>query len=284
MCDHDCVGGAGRARGLLIASALVGVVITVAACGPPPSHAPDETLAMESFFRELRVVRVQSSAGPLTLLFDTGGGATAITPAAARRMKCVPAGRDVGHRMSGERVEFRQCERLDLELGSWRTTLSPVAVFDVNALLPAELRTLDGVLALDAFRGRVLTIDWPNNVVRISDEVDAPESVVPYRVGTGDNGRYVTALLPVESTSSRLWFLLDSGNIAGTLVAAHSADLLTVSPSGTASLRVAGRPAVTLPTTRAEIILDGALGTSYLMATGPLTLDLRGAMPARLPD
>ena len=73
MCDHDCVGGAGRARGLLIASALVGVVITVAACGPPPSHAPDGTLAMEPFFRELIILdgalgtSYLMATGPLTL-------------------------------------------------------------------------------------------------------------------------------------------------------------------------------------------------------------------------
>ena len=270
-------------RRLLIASA-VAVAVSLAACAPPLSHAPDATLAMEPFFRELRVVRVQSSAGPLTLLFDTGGGASAITPEVARRMTCAPTGRDVGHRMSGERVEFRQCERLDLNVGGWRTTLSPVAVFDVNALLPAELGTLDGVLALDAFRGRVLTLDWSHNTVRVSDRVDATEHVVPYRVATGDSGRYFAALLPVEANGSRLWFLLDSGNIAGTLVATHSAELLKVSPTGTASLQVGGRRPITLPTTSSEIILDGALGTSYLMSAGALTLDLRGAMPARLPD
>lgn len=261
---------------------LLSVVLLSATCGRGARQAHHQTLALEPFFRELRIVRVESSAGPLNLLFDTGGGATLVTPEVARRLGCAPSGRDVGHRMSGERVEFSRCERLDLKVGRWTSTASPVAVFDVNALLPVELRTLDGVLALDAFRGRVLTIDWPKHEIRVSDGIDVPADLLPHRIATGDSGRFFTAMLPVASRGGLLWFLLDSGNIAGTLVANHNTQLLAVSTTGTVSLQVGGRGLVTLPATPAEMILDGALGTAYLL-TGPVTLDLRMSTYSSLP-
>lgn len=83
----------------------------------------------------------------LTLLFDSGGGATLITPSLALRLGCHAYGRDVGHRMTGESVEFQQCDSLTLTFSGWQRRFTPVAVFDVNALLPAELPRLDGVLA-----------------------------------------------------------------------------------------------------------------------------------------
>jgi hypothetical protein len=235
---------------------------------------------MGAYFRELRTLRVNSDVGPLTLLVDTGGGATSVIPEVAARMGCEPYGRDVAHRMSGERVEFRQCPAVTLQAGQWRGGVEPLAVFDVNALLPRELPRLDGVLALDAFRGHVITLDWPAGQIQVHsrDEDDdiARARGLTFRAATGNTGRMLEVFVPVDSTRGRLWFLVDSGNIRGTLVSRHVVEdgLLPFAPAAGASLVVAGHATPDMPIAVDDLIIDGALGTAYLMA-GPVTLDLR---------
>lgn len=215
----------------------------------------------------------------LTLLFDTGGGATLLTPEKAREHGCVPYGRDVGHRMSGEAVTFARCDSLRITAGGFSTVVAPIAVFDVNALLPKELPPLDGVLALDAFLGRVLTIDWARGhmIVHAPSAADsAARHALPYRAATGLAGGFYSLFIPIDGRRGTLWFLLDSGNLRGTLYSAavQSDSLVQLSPNGDMPLRVGGRLYGALPATSAELAIDGALGTSFFRLA-PLTLDLR---------
>jgi hypothetical protein len=276
-----------RAVGVLL------LAISAAACGvgPGPASPPAEarssqaTLTLQPYFRELKTVRVRAGQASLTMLFDTGGGATLVTPGVADRLGCRPFGRDVGRRMSGEQVEFRQCESLDLSSGDWRRPAAPVGVLDVNALLPSELPRLDGVLALDAFEGEVITLDWAAGLVTLHARETADAALrqygLPVRIATGDNGRFFSAFVPVAATRGRLWFLLDSGNIAGTLVAQHVVRerLLTIESGGDLSLSVGPRPAFAVRATTADLVIDGALGTAFLMR-GPVALDLRARLYA----
>lgn len=242
----------------------------------------DVTVALHPYFRDLRVVRAQAGADTLTLLFDSGGGATLIAPHVARARGCTPHGADVGHRMSGEPVTFGRCDSLRIDLGGWSTRLAPVAVFDVNALLPKELPRLDGVLALDAFRGHALTIDWPAGAIIIRGTAAVDSAIastgIAIRLATGESGRFLSALVRVGGTHEPLWFLLDSGNLRGTLVSTTvlQDSLLPLRSPNEALLSLGGRAPVPSPFTPAELMLDGALGTDFLQQ-GPVTLDLRRA-------
>lgn len=240
----------------------------------------DVTIPLHAYFRDLRVVRAQVGTDTLVLLLDTGGGATLITPQVAHRHGCAPHGSDVGHRMTGEPVVFARCDSLSVTSGSWSVSMGPVAVFDVNALLPKELPRLDGVLALDAFRGHVITLDWPAGSLSIRGSLTADSAVatngVEARLATGESGRFLTALVRVEGTREPLWFLLDSGNLRGTLVASSVLrdSLLPLQGSQEALLTVGGRSPALFSFNTADLILDGALGTDYFLR-GPVTLDLR---------
>ena len=278
--------GVAHARRLVSpASWLLATVSLAVGCGTPdaPVAAPARTtavLALQPYFRELKTVRVSAAGLPLTMLFDTGGGATLIAPDVASKIGCAPFGRDVGHRMTGEAVEFQRCESLILTSGGWQRRLEPVAVFDIGRLLPPELPRLDGVLALDAFDGDVVTLDWPAGTVTVHAAADAAAALtrtgVPVRIATGDNGRFYSALLPVAASRGGLWFLLDSGNTRGTLVAQHVTrdGRLNVRENGDAALTIGARPPVSLRIEPADLDIDGALGTAWLQL-GPVTLDLR---------
>jgi hypothetical protein len=264
---------------------LATACFAVAWTGPEaPAAGPATTtavLTLQPYFRELKTVSILAAGRPLTMLLDTGGGATVITPDVATKIGCAPFGRDVGHRMTGEAVEFQRCESLTFSSGAWTRRIAPVGVFDIGRLLPPELPKLDGLLALDAFEGEVVTFDWSAGAVTVHAAADAAAALkragVPVRIATGDSGRFYSALVPVAASRGGLWFLLDSGNIRGTLVARHVAreGRLHVAENGDAGLTIGPRPSVTLRTEAADLDVDGALGTAWLLL-GPVTLDLRG--------
>ena len=128
----------------------------------------------------------------------------------------------------------------------------------------------------------MITLDWPAGTVTVHAPAGAAAELkrtgVPVRIATGDSGRFYSALLPVAASRGGLWFLLDSGNIRGTLVARHVArdGRLTIAENGDAVLTIGARPPVTLRMETADLDIDGALGAAWLLL-GPVTLDLRGA-------
>lgn len=267
---------------------LLGLLsILLAACsngGPGPvaddrARRADAVIPLQPYFRDLRVVSALVHGDTVRLLLDTGGGATLITPTLAARLDCTPYGADVGHRMSGEQVTFARCDSLAIGLGDDTLRLAPVAVFDINALLPRELPPLDGILALDAFVGHVITLDLATDrlVVRAPDGEDAAATAaLPWRAATGESGRFLTAFLPVAGRHGMLWFLLDSGNLRGTVVAESVVrdSLLPLADSGKAIVAVGDRISDTTTWSSAPLIIDGALGADFLRRHA-VTLDLR---------
>ena len=272
-----------RLTGLLAASSLAAFAASTPARNG--SAVNPVALRLDPYFRDLRTIQVSTRTSTLTMLFDTGGGATVISPQIAARRGCTPFGRDVGHRMTGDSVEFRQCDALEMEVGSWRARVAPVGVFDVNALLPSELPRVDGLIGLDAFRDRVVTIDWPANRISVHSKSDAEAAVrahgVEVRLATGESGRFLSAFVAVEAARGPLWFLLDSGNMRGALVAPHVLRdaRLELGPNKNASLRIGRRPPMVVQVEVTDLDIDGALGTEFLNR-GPVTIDLRPARPA----
>ena len=258
---------------------LLAAISCVAVKGDQPGV--DVPIAFHSYFRDLKTVQAVAGRDSLTLLFDTGGGATLITPTVAQRIGCRPHGRDVGHRMTGETVEFQRCDSITLDLSGWSRRVAPVAVFDVNALLPAELPRVDGVLALDAFSGQVLTIDWTGDRLIIhaprTGETALTTAGLSIRPATGETGRMLTVFAQVAGARGPIWLLLDSGNLRGTLVDDHvfRDSLLVLGPDSLVSLDLGPGRAHRTSVSRGTFVIDGALGTDFLKR-GPVALDLRG--------
>ena len=242
----------------------------------PPSAVH---LALRPYFRGLRTVEMRIGDAAFTLLVDTAGGRTLLTPNVAAKLGCMPRGREVGYRMNGDSVAFRTCPDLRASISGMALHLAPFAVFDIAALLPKELPALDGVLALDAFRGQVVTLDWERNEIVVSGDGDGvPPGAVPLRFATGETGGALSVLLPVQGALDRMWFLLDSGNVRGTLLDRHavSDEFVTIAADSTVRLTVGNTAAEVLPVIVDDINFDGVLGTHYLQAHA-VTLDLRGA-------
>ena len=246
----------------------------------PPPDAPAIHIALQPYFRGLRTVEVSIDGARYTFLVDTAGGRTLVTPRLATALGCTPRGRVVGYRMNGDPVIFQSCPRLRGSMGGYPLKLEPVASFDLAALLPAELPALDGVIALDAFRGQVITIDWRQNELVVSRPGDSRRLQVaaPGRFATGESGGALSVLLPVGVAPERLWFLLDSGDIRGTLLGRHVVRdrPALVAADSTAKLAIGEAAPEPLTVIVDDINVDGVLGTDYLQ-NHVITLDLRAA-------
>lgn len=248
-----------------------------------PAQPKDTTrIPLSPYVRALKTVTLSISGSDYTFLVDTAGGRTLLAPEVAATLGCTPRGRDVGYRMNGEPVAFQNCPALNGVLSSLPVHVAPVAVFNINGLLPAEFPRLHGVLALDAFRGQVLTLDWARNALVVHSARDGTSVMrgngLPIRFATGETGTALTVLVPVRSAQTQLWFLLDSGNVKGTLVDRRLLQdgSIKLSVDSFAQVRVGNGGEELLQVVADDINYDGVLGTEFLQSR-VISIDLRRA-------
>lgn len=220
------------------------------------------------------------------MLFDTGAGVTAITPGLTEALDCTPHGRLVGHRMSGERVEFEKCGVQSISLGRYKS-VADTYVFDLMALLPEGLPDLGGIISLASVMQKPVTLDLAGQKLIFETKAsfnerikDAQETKVRLKRGPGGE---VTAFVRIEAETGDLWFLLDSGNLDHVAVAPHTLDQLGVIDADSAPVelgtvidldfQIAGAYAVSAKTRVNNIIYDGALNEK-VMRSFLITFDL----------
>ena len=181
--------------------------------------------------------------GPFHMLVETGAGATAMTPAAFARL--VPPSDTLSIR---RRARVSDSARVGSAIFS-RLTVRQVAQLGVPGV--------DGILALDAFRNALLTIDFPNARLTLSPDT-LPDA----------NGRDVLTL----GSASIFWsvpMLLPSGDIDA-ILDTQSVLSLSAMPATVKSLVFTSLPAVVgrargptvgdVPLQRARLAGDARLG------------------------
>src|SRR5687768_2932231 len=95
----------------LVAAALTALTALAAA----PAAAQD-TIPLRPLWGRLKTVRVHVAGDSLDFLFDTGGSVTLVSPAVAARLGCVPTGRQLGFRMTGEKLAGPYCPAVPLRV------------------------------------------------------------------------------------------------------------------------------------------------------------------------
>lgn len=269
-----------------------GAALLCLGCAPPPAATPTPgagidapvVLALDPYLGRLKTLSATVGGDTARFLFDTGGGATFVTPEVASRLGCTPAGRSVGFRMSGERVESAYCPSAVLDLPGLSLPHAPVGVFDLMALLPEEVPPLAGVVSLRSFADRTLTVDLGCGRLVVETGASAAARVrrmtpLEARFATGPDGGELLVFLALDAGPAPAWLLLDSSNLDAVRLAPHAAALLgaplAAGDTATLPLPLAGMPGVPVPVRVAEMILDGALNAAW-MEGAVLTLDLRG--------
>ena len=249
--------------------ACVGACDTESASGEAEiASEPPTVLELQPYVGRLVTVTGRLHGDSLRLLFDSGGGETLLAPWVATDIPCEPAGRSVGFRMSGERVEWPLCDDVALDFAGQTVVDSVVGIWDVMGILPEGLPRLDGIVSLETFRDRLLILSLAESTLELHAEGSFRQRVqsmtpVPMRVATGQDGSQLTVFLAgrVAGTDEGAWLLLDSANLAETLLAPHVRD--DESPADV-TIVFSDSLAVTAPARTADIIYDGALSEAFL--------------------
>ena len=242
-------------------------------------------LHLQDYQANLRLILVTIAGTERPFIFDTGGGVSLLSPETAREVGCQPYSRMTGYRMHGERVDFARCQPISVQVGGAPVHIADVGLFDVGSLLPPEWPKVAGVIGLNAFDGRTVTLDLGVNELVLESEQSAAErtrtlQAGPLRVRRELEAGAVDLFLPIETPRGPIWMLLDSGNVSGAVLDHHAAEALGLDAPERKprelTLHVVGGETFTEPVGLADLIVEGNLGEHW-MRQRALTVDLRTA-------
>ena len=261
--------------GLLTLSLVVGGVPSVQA----PVEKP-QVIKLERFRKALWKVHVTINGVPGDFLFDTGGGVTLLSKDYASKIECKYWGRNTGYNMFGKRGDDAHCDGVQLMAGD--VALTPVSVghIDFGDQFPGD-KAPDGLLSLDAFDGKAITIDQVAGTLTIETPSSLAERVtsmkeLPMRLVRDCSARCLNAFVAVPTPKGLTWLILDSGAGGVSLIARDYADAFGLDTTKMGQqLRVDIAPGVSVdsPVMIADMIMDGNLGQPF-MSQYVLTMDI----------
>lgn len=243
---------------------------------------PRAVLPLKPYAGRLRTVDVAVGRRTLPFLLDTGGGVSLVTPVVAESMGCKPFGRAVGFRHDGSPVAMQRCPPVSLRVAGWPAAPREVGVYDIMALLPDGLPTLGGIVGLNTFDDRVVTLDLGSDSLVVEGRGSLARrlqgaSEIRMREARQAAGASLDVFLAVSAAEGPLWFELDSGNTGPVLLAPHAAEQLglelSTTESRTVTLTLEGYGPVTVEAREKDMVYDGLFNAAFLEGV-TLTLDL----------
>jgi hypothetical protein len=191
---------------------------------------PPMTLALTRHTSGLRYIDVGVAAKAYTFLFDTGAGLTVMSPEVAQSAGCTPMGRLARHQLRGERIDLERCAAVGLGIDAISIQAPLVGVTDIGAKLPPGSPPAHGVVALDAFAPRAVTLDLGHDKVILETAQSlakrTPAATLPLRLARPALGAALEAFIGVSTPQGTLWLLLDSGNLDDVLLTSQAATAL----------------------------------------------------------
>ncbi|MDQ2702482.1 MAG: hypothetical protein M3Y70_06635 [Pseudomonadota bacterium] len=232
-------------------------------------------------YRKTVAVRVLANGKPGLFALDTAGGTTVVSPDYAESAGCQPWGRMVGFQMTGNRLEMPRCDDFGFSVDGHPLRAASAGVLDIAPLIAKGAAPIEGSLALDAFDGQTISIDFaggqlvvesPDSAkLRIADARELPMRLVR------EGGVALAVMVEVPTSQGIVRFELDSGNGGTILVSKPYAALFGLDPEAPGPQQGAFEIA---PGIRAEALMftpdltiDGNIGMPFLK-DWIVTLDL----------
>jgi hypothetical protein len=266
------------------------VVLVLGGCQPPrpPTESavrPGEpekpqVISLQRFRKALWTVAVTVKGKSGNFLLDTGGGATLVTEEFAKDLGCQFWGRRTGYNMFGERGDGPHCDGVSMMANG--VALTPVDVGKIDfANRFAGDTTPDGLLSLDAFDGKVITLDQTAAMLTIETPASLAERTrgmteVPLRLARGCSARCLDVFVAAPTPQGTTWLTLDSGAGGVSLIARHHALAFGLDPDTKEqrlSFELAPGVPVDSPAIVTDMIIDGNLGQPFI-SQYVMTLDL----------
>ena len=262
-------------RRLLLALALVSTLAAPALAKDTP-----QTIKLERFRKALWKVHVAIYGKPGDFLFDTGGGVTLVSDALAKGLSCKFWGTRVGFNMFGQRGDGTHCDNVQLMAGDTALTKVSVGTIDFGDRFGAD-KAPDGLLSLDAFDGKAITIDQKAATITIETPKSlkartAKATEIPFRVARECSARCLSVFMGVPTKDGLAWLTLDSGAGGVSLIDKRVAASLNLDPEGKEQklhYEVAPGIMADSPAMVTDMIMDGNLGQPFL-SQYVLTMDL----------
>jgi hypothetical protein len=268
----------------VLAVALLTVSALTAFAAPRPSwpSKPIE-VSLQHSRGHARTIEVEIAGARHTMLFDTGGGVTAISPALARELGCATTGNSVGLRMTGDRVDTPLCRDIELRVGG-QLLHTEAAVIDIAAMLPKDASKVDGMISLSTLDGLAVSLDLAHDKLWLESKrslAARTKKATPlaFRRATGIGGGQLSPFVGVTTAGGTVWLEVDSGHGATTFVTPNAGKLLGLSDvaatSGELDLQLSSVLSARVPVVvRKDLVLDGVL-SSATVARAIWTFDLR---------
>ena len=239
-----------------------------------------QVIKLQRFRKALWKVHVIVKGKPGDFLLDTGGGVTLLTEEFSKGIECQFWGRTTGYNMFGKRGDEPHCDNVQIIAGD--ATLTPVNVgkIDFKDQFPGDLAP-DGLLSLDAFDGKAITLDQKVGTLTI----ETPKSLVsrtrtmkelPFRISRECSARCLSGFIGVPTAKGMTWLILDSGAGGVSLISKEYAEVFGLDPNPKEQrLKFEAAPGVPIdsPVLVTDMIMDGNLGQPF-MSQYVITFDL----------
>jgi hypothetical protein len=200
-------------------------------------------------------------------LLDTGGGVTLLTEQFSKGIECEFWGRTTGFNMFGKRGDGPHCDNVQIMAGEVALTPVNVGKIDFEGQFPGDVAP-DGLLSLDAFDGKAITLDQQAGTLTI----ETPKSLLTrtrvmkelaFRISRECSARCLSAFVGVPTSKGMTWLILDSGAGGVSLISKDHAKLFGLDPNVKEQrLKHEVAPGVSIdsPALVTDMIMDGNLG------------------------
>ena len=258
-----------------------GFTLCSASAGHNLSDKP-QVIKLERFRNALWTVRVTVDGKAGEFLFDTGGGNTLLTSEFAAGLKCKFWGRTTGYNMFGKRADGPHCDNVQMKAGEVAFTPVNVGIMDFGDRFAGD-KTPDGLLSLDAFDGKAITLDQIAGTLTVETPATLAKRTkamreLPFRVSRECSARCLSVFVGAPTPEGMTWLVLDSGAGGVSLIAKEYAAAFGLDPARKEQqLKFSLAPDVPVdsPVVVTDMIMDGNLGQPF-MSQYVITLDLAG--------
>jgi hypothetical protein len=267
-------------RKFTAALAMAFLVMPSAVSAAGKAAGRPEVIKLERFRKALWKVHVTVKGKPGDFLLDTGGGVTLLTEEFSRGLDCKFWGRTTGYNMFGKRGDGPHCDDVQIRAGDVALTPVSVGKIDFGDQFAGD-KTPDGLLSLDAFDGKAITLDQTAGTLTI----ETPRSLarrtkamkeLPLRLVRDCSARCLNAFVGVPTPEGMTWLILDSGAGGVSLISREYAGVFGLDPMGKEQrLKYEAAPGVPIdsPVLVKDMIMDGNLGQPF-MSRYVITLNL----------
>lgn len=263
-----------------LAFLAISVLMMPPLCAVGKAIEKPQVIKLERFRKALWKVHVTVKNKPGDFLLDTGGGVTLLTDDFAKDMDCKFWGRITGYNMFGERSDNPHCDNVQIKAGDVALTPVNVGKIDFGTQFPGD-KAPDGLLSLDAFDGKVITLDQKAATLTIETNRSLARRTkgmkqLPFRISRECSGRCLSVFVGVQTAEGMTWLILDSGAGGVSLIAKDYAKYFGLNPQGgeqRLKYEIAPGVSVDSPVVVTDMIMDGNLGQPF-MSQYIITLDL----------